>query len=281
MRHRQQRHHAHLRPGLLARGPGARDDLHLDGNCQRIAGGARSLQLRSAALELGALGLGEALQRAHLDVVPAGAHHPPLGLVDAPADALLAHGRDLGLALEPLDDLLDLAPDLPVEAGQIGIELLHARMRRQQSRRQLGDLPLDAHALLDETRHQLRLLHVGERLGAAAGDDLARLAGAGLRLGACRGCLGELARQLAQLLLVEAGLVAPAVEDVGLAAEAGHLRLGLRDLLGELLDLRPELGARILALEHGAQDRGRRGRARLACWRRRRRAWGRSTGIRS
>ena len=29
-RHGQQRDHAHLRPGLLARGPGARDDLHLD-----------------------------------------------------------------------------------------------------------------------------------------------------------------------------------------------------------------------------------------------------------
>ena len=33
-RHRQQRDHAHLGRGLLARGPGARDDLHLDRDCQ-------------------------------------------------------------------------------------------------------------------------------------------------------------------------------------------------------------------------------------------------------
>ena len=82
---------------------------------------------------------------------------------------------------------------------------------------------------------------------------LAGRPGARLGLGARGGGLGQLGRQLAQLLLVEAGLVAPAVEDVGLAAKARHLRLGLRHLLGELLDLRPELGARILALEHRAQ----------------------------
>ena len=56
-----------------------------------------------------------------------------------------------------------------------------------------------------------------------------------------------------QLLLVEAGLLATAVEDVRLAAEAGHLRLGLGHLLGELLDLRAELGARVRALQHRAQ----------------------------
>ena len=115
---------------------------------------------------------------------PPAADHALLGLVEAPPDAVLAHGGDLRLALEPVDDLADLGPDLPVEAGQLGIELLHARMRRQQRRRQLGDLPLDAHALLDEARHQLRFLHVGQRLAGAAGSDLAGLPGAGLGLGA-------------------------------------------------------------------------------------------------
>ena len=54
-------------------------------------------------------------------------------------------------------------------------------------------------------------------------------------------------------MLVETGFVASAVEDVGLAAKAGHLGLGFCHLLGELLDLRSQLGACILALEHGAQ----------------------------
>ena len=63
-----------------------------------------------------ALRFGEALERAHLDVVAAGADHPLLGLVDAAPDALLAQARDLGLALEPVDDLVDLGSDLPVEA---------------------------------------------------------------------------------------------------------------------------------------------------------------------
>ena len=47
-------------------------------------------------------------------------------------------------------------------------------------------------------------------------------------------------------------MLAPAVEDVGLAAEARDLCLGLRHLLGELLDLRLELVARIPALCHQA-----------------------------
>ena len=86
------------------------------GTASGVAGRARGLELRLQALELGALGFGEALQRAQLDVVAAGTDHPLLGLVDAPPDAVLAQGRDLGLALQPVDDLLDLGADLPVEA---------------------------------------------------------------------------------------------------------------------------------------------------------------------
>ena len=109
---------------------------------------------------------------------------------------------------------------------EIGADLAHARVRRQQRRRQLRELPLQTNALLHEILNERRLLHVGQRLGVAGPHHLAHGFGARLRLVARGLRLAQLRRELAQLLLVEPGIVGPALEDVGLPAEA--LDVGLR-----------------------------------------------------
>ena len=124
----------------------------------------------------------------------AGADDARFGFLDALAHALLTQGGNFDLTLEALDHIPDLRLDLLLEPGEIGVELLHARVRGQQRRRQLGELALEAHALLHQPRHQGGFLHVGERLAAAAGGNLARLIGTRecLRLGRCR--LSQLGR---------------------------------------------------------------------------------------
>ena len=68
--------------------------------------------------------------------------------------------------------------------------------------------------------------HLAHRLGARVG-----FAAGGLRL-------RQLGGDVAELLLVEAGVVRAALEDVGLGAEVLDLGLGFGDLLDELVDLR-------------------------------------------
>ena len=79
-----------------------------------------------------------------LHLVAAGADDARLHVVEALActDGL-AQGGDLSALLDALDDLADLALDLALQTIEIGVELAHARMRRQQRRRQLGELPLE------------------------------------------------------------------------------------------------------------------------------------------
>ncbi len=159
--------------------------------------------------------------------------------------------RHLCLLLEAVDDLFDLGVDLAPQAREVGVELAHAGMARKQRRRKLGDLPLDAHALLDEVLNERRFLHVGQRVGGALLQHLARRLGACLRLAARRLDLGELGRELAELLLVETRRLLPAHEDVGAAAKPVGLRLRGGDLVGELGDLRLEGLLRLVGFDDG------------------------------
>jgi hypothetical protein len=70
----------------------------------------------------------------------AGADDARFGFLDALAHALLTQGGNFDLTLEALDHIPDLRLDLLLEPGKIGVELLHARVRGQQRRRQLGEL---------------------------------------------------------------------------------------------------------------------------------------------
>ena len=75
--------------------------------------------MRLQPLELGgALGFGDALQGADLHVISARADNPPLGLLQPAPYPVLTQAGDFGLALETVYDLVDFAPDLPVEGGR-------------------------------------------------------------------------------------------------------------------------------------------------------------------
>jgi hypothetical protein len=118
----------------FARRPGARNDLHLDGNGAGIRRGAGGLELGLQALKFRTLRLGQAFQRPQFYIVGAGTDDARFGLFDALAHALLTQGGNFGLTFEALDHIADLRLDLLLEPGEIGLELLHARVGGQQRR---------------------------------------------------------------------------------------------------------------------------------------------------
>ena len=126
-----------------------------------------------------------------------------------PVNVLIGWESDL-----TLQDLADLGVDLLLQARELGVELLHARVAGQQRRGKLGDHALDAHALLHEVLDERRLLNVGEDIAGAALGQLAGGLGLGLGLATGRLGLAQLRRQVGELLLVEAGLLRAAREDV-------------------------------------------------------------------
>ena len=81
-------------------------------------------------------------------------------------------------------------------------------------------------------------LHVRQRLGVAGADHLAHRLRACVRLAAGRLRLRQLGRDVAELLLVEAGIAGAALENVGLRAEVLDRLFGLGHLLHQLVDLR-------------------------------------------
>ncbi len=147
-----------------ARRPGQRDDLRLDRHGAAVGIETVGFEARLQALELGALRLGGGFELAQLHLVIAGADDLLLHLLEALANRRLARGGDRRALLDAFDDLADFALDLPLQAFEVGAQLAHARVRGQQRRRQLGELALDAHALLHEILDQRRALHVGKRL---------------------------------------------------------------------------------------------------------------------
>ena len=82
---------------------------------------------------------------------------------------------DLSLAFEPLHDLSGLLPDLHADIGELGSELLHARMRGKQGRRQLSQLALHQRALLDEARDQLGLQHLRCGVDVGLSSSISRI----------------------------------------------------------------------------------------------------------
>ena len=144
-----------------------------------------------------------------------------------------------------------------MQTAEIGLDLAHARMRRQQRRRQLRQLPLQAHALLHQVLDQRGFLHVGQRLGRSGAHQLAHGRRSGLRLAARGLGLGQLGGELAELLLVEAGIVGTAFEDVGFAPEALDRGLGLPDLLHQFVDPGLQSLLHLVGLGDGARRQRR------------------------
>src|SRR6202011_3048914 len=83
-----------------------------------------------------------ALERSELDAGVVGARRLDLRLIEAVGDLVLARLRQLRIGLKRIEDLLCLRRDLPIEIADLGGELLHARMTRQEGRRELGHLGL-------------------------------------------------------------------------------------------------------------------------------------------
>ena len=230
-----------------------RDDLRLDRHGAAVGIEAVGFEARLQALQLGTLRLGGGFELAQLHLVIAGADDLLLHLLEALANRRLARGGDRRALFDAFDDLADFALDLPLQAFEVGAQLAHARMRRQQRRRQLGELALDAHALLHEILDQRRTLHVGKRFGGAGTNHLAHRLGA--RIGfAARGLRPrQLGGDVAELLLVEAGVVGAALEDVGLAAEVLDRGFRLGHFLLELVDLRLQRVLHVVRLREAAR----------------------------
>ena len=217
---------------------GQRDDLRLDRHGAAVGIEAIGFEARLQALQLGTLRLGGGFELAELHLVIAGADDLLLHLLEALANRRLARGGDRRALFDAFDDLADFALDLPLQTFEVGAQLAHARVRRQQRRRQLGELALDAHALLHEILDQRRTLHVGKRFGVAGTNHLAHRLGTRIGFAARRLRPCQLGGDIAELLLVEAGVVRSALEDVGLPAEVLDRGFRLGHFLLELIDLR-------------------------------------------
>ena len=234
-----------------------RDDLRLDRHGAAIGADAVGFEAGLQTIELGALRLGDGFELAQLHLVVAGADHLLLHLVEALAHRGLTRGGDGRALLDALDDLADFALDLALQTFEVGAQLAHARVRREQRRRQLGELALDAHALLHEVLDERRALHVRQQLGVAGADHLAHRLRACVRFAAGRLRFGQLGRDVAELLLVEAGIVGAALEDVGLRAEVLDRLFGVGDFLHELVDLRLQRLLHVVGRTEGARRQQR------------------------
>ena len=150
------------------------DDLRRDRLRTRVQFLAVRFKLRLNVVEFRPLGLGRRFELPQLRLFRGVGYDAGFDIGEALRDAVFAPLRNRRFLFEAIDDLGDFLADLNFEPGEIGVELAHARMARQQGRGKLRNLPLDAHALLHEILNKRRLLHVRQLIGRSERDHLAR-----------------------------------------------------------------------------------------------------------
>ena len=102
-----------------------------------------------------ALRLRLALERAQLNVLAVGRGRGPLELIETGAERLDPRARNARIVFERTRKLLRLVADLPVEGGDLRLQLLDARMIVEQRGRLLGQLRPQGDALLVQAADQL------------------------------------------------------------------------------------------------------------------------------
>ena len=192
---------------------GSADDSCLRGYGSHVVPGARVAIAGKIGFQEIAVGLGLALKRAELELGLALPRGLRLQVAEVVAQRGLPGARHRRLVLEALDDLGRLVADLRPDVGKLRGELLDARVGRHERRRQLCQLALDLHALINKPADQLGFQHRGRGVDiAVVGEHLLDQSGACLGLGLLRVGENHLAVELRELLRVEGDVVAASEE---------------------------------------------------------------------
>ena len=163
-----------------------------------------------------------------------------------------AGAGDARVVLERPHDLLRFADALPVEIGDLRLELLDARVVVEERRRLLSELRAQRRRLLRQAAQQFGIDEV-RRFDRLSGlDHDAQQAGFGIRFRFLRSRDRELGIEFAELLVGQRGVVG---SDEEVRARAEFLDLGFG--FGHLLAQRFDLAGKPLACDPGLIELGR------------------------